>query len=50
MLNKLIAAKLRIGEITVKAHRGNVMRKTQAQSLSDLLTMAESLVVRLRAR
>jgi FixJ family two-component response regulator len=50
MLNKLIAAKLRINEITVKAHRGNVMRKMQAQSLPDLVTMAESLGVRLRAR
>jgi FixJ family two-component response regulator len=50
MLNKLIAAKLGISEITVKAHRGNVMRKMQAQSLPDLVTMAESLGVRLRAR
>jgi FixJ family two-component response regulator len=50
MLNKLIAAKLGISEITVKAHRGNVMRKMQAQLLPDLVTMAESLGVRLRAR
>jgi FixJ family two-component response regulator len=39
-LNKLIAADLNISEITVKAHRGKVMRKMQARSLADLVKMA----------
>jgi FixJ family two-component response regulator len=36
LLNKQIAAKLGISEITVKAHRGRVMRKMQVDSLADL--------------
>jgi FixJ family two-component response regulator len=47
---QLIAAKLGISEITVKAHRSNVMCKMQSQSLPGLVTMAESLGVRPRAR
>ncbi|WP_085708541.1 MULTISPECIES: response regulator transcription factor [unclassified Pseudomonas] len=39
-LNKLIAADLEISEITVKAHRGKVMRKMKARSLADLVKMA----------
>lgn len=39
-LNKLIAADLNISEITVKAHRGKVMRKMKARSLAELVTMA----------
>jgi FixJ family two-component response regulator len=39
-LNKQIGAELRISEITVKAHRGNVMRKMKAGSLADLVKMA----------
>ncbi|MCU0069965.1 response regulator [Pseudomonas koreensis] len=39
-LNKLIAADLNISEITVKAHRGKVMRKMKARSLADLVKMA----------
>jgi FixJ family two-component response regulator len=42
-LNKQIAAQLGISEITVKAHRGRVMRKMHAGSLPDLVTMAERL-------
>jgi FixJ family two-component response regulator len=39
-LNKQIAAILGICEITVKAHKGKVMRKMQARSLLDLVKMA----------
>ena len=42
-LNKQIGAELRISEITVKAHRGNVMRKMMAGSLADLVKMATTL-------
>jgi FixJ family two-component response regulator len=42
-LNKQIAAELRISEITVKAHRGRVMRKMRAGSLADLVNMAAGL-------
>ena len=43
LLNKQAASELGISEITVKAHRGRVMRKMQAASLADLVTMAASL-------
>jgi FixJ family two-component response regulator len=39
-LNKQVAADLGISEITVKAHRGSLMRKMKADSLPDLVTMA----------
>lgn len=42
-LNKQVAAALGISEITVKAHRGKVMRKMKARTLAELLTMAASL-------
>jgi FixJ family two-component response regulator len=44
LLNKQIAAKLGIGEHTVKIHRGHVMEKMQADSLSALIMMATSLI------
>jgi FixJ family two-component response regulator len=39
-LNKVIASDLRISEITVKAHRGKVMRKMNARSLAQLVKMS----------
>jgi FixJ family two-component response regulator len=43
LLNKQIAAELGLAEITVKIHRGHVMRKMGAKSLADLLKKAEML-------
>ena len=42
-LNKQVARDLGISEITVKAHRGRVMRKMKARSLPDLVRMAARL-------
>jgi FixJ family two-component response regulator len=45
LLNKQVGGDLGISEITVKAHRGQVMRKMKADSLPDLVTMAARLSV-----
>jgi FixJ family two-component response regulator len=50
LLNKQVGGDLGISEITVKAHRGQVMRKMKADSLPDLVTMAARLGVRPAAK
>ena len=45
LMNKQIAGEMKLAEITVKLHRGSVMRKMGAKSLADLVRMAD--VVRL---
>jgi len=46
LMNKQIAAELGVSEITVKVHRGNVMKKMGARSLADLVRMADTLGIR----
>ena len=46
LLNKQIGEELGIAEITVKAHRGQLMRKMKADSLPALVTMASKLGLR----
>ena len=46
LMNKQVAAEMGVSEITVKVHRGNVMRKMRANSLADLVRMADMLGVR----
>ena len=48
LLNKQVGGELGISEITVKAHRGQVMRKMQAGSLPDLVRMAAQLELTVR--
>jgi FixJ family two-component response regulator len=46
LMNKQVAARLGLSEITVKIHRGNLMRKMHCESLADLVRLAETLGVR----
>jgi FixJ family two-component response regulator len=46
LLNKQVAAQLGAAEKTVKQHRGSIMRKIEAESVADLVLMAERLGVR----
>jgi FixJ family two-component response regulator len=46
LMNKQIAAKIGIAEMTVKIHRGHVMRKMRTRSLAELVLIAERLGIR----
>ena len=46
LLNKQVAAEIGVTEITVKVHRGKLMRKMGAKSLADLVKMADMLGIR----
>jgi len=46
LMNKVIAGKLGLSEVTIKVHRGNIMRKMEAKSLADLVRMADILGIR----
>jgi FixJ family two-component response regulator len=46
LLNKQIAAELGASETTIKQHRGRVMKKMEAESIANLVLMAERLGVR----
>lgn len=48
LMNKQIAYELGISEVTVKLHRGNVMRKMEARSVADLVRKAELIGEKLR--
>ena len=43
LMNKQIAGRMNVCEVTVKVHRGNVMRKLNARSMVDLVRMADAL-------
>jgi FixJ family two-component response regulator len=46
LMNKQIAGEIGVSEVTVKLHRGKVMRKMEAKSLAELVRMADTLGVR----
>ena len=45
LMNKQVAGKLSLSEVTVKIHRGSAMRKMDARTLADLIKMAELLEI-----
>ena len=49
LMNKQVAAKMGVSEITVKVHRGNAMRKMKANTLADLIRMVDMLGIRLKS-
>ena len=50
LMNKQIAAEIGVSEVTVKFHRGNVMRKLGAKSVPELVRMADTLGIRRSAK
>jgi FixJ family two-component response regulator len=46
LMNKQVAHMLQVSEITVKIHRGHLMKKMEARSLADLVRMAETLGIK----
>jgi len=50
LMNKQIAAKLGVSEITVKVHRGHMMQKMKARSVIELVAMADRLGIRQHKR
>jgi FixJ family two-component response regulator len=46
LLNKQIAAAMNVSEVTVKKHRGKMMKKLAARSVADLVRMADALSVK----
>jgi FixJ family two-component response regulator len=46
LMNKQIAGEMQLAEITVKLHRGSVMRKMGAKSLAELVRMADTVGIR----
>jgi FixJ family two-component response regulator len=50
LMNKQIASEIGVSEVTVKFHRGNLMRKMGAKSVVELVRMAEALGIRRTAK
>ena len=50
MMNKQVAGEIGISEVTVKVHRHNIMQKLRAQSLAELVRMADRLGIPSRSR
>jgi FixJ family two-component response regulator len=46
LMNKQVAAEIGLSLITVKIHRGHIMKKMHARSLADLVRMADALGIR----
>jgi FixJ family two-component response regulator len=46
LMNKQVAAEIDLSVITVKIHRGHIMKKMRAKSLAELVRMADSLGIR----